>query len=138
MTPEHAFLWSIKESPDDDGLRLIFADWLDDNGQPERAELLRLQVGLAQLPIGDLHRVELQKRVNELLAAHERQWLGPWAEVGQFLGGGLISIRCRAERLPELLAAAAGAAADAGAGGGGAAVRGGRGRCRAGGVLAWR
>ena len=103
-------MWSIKESPYDDGLRLIFADWLEDNGQRERAELLRLQVGLEQLPIGDLHRVELQKRVNELLAAHKRQWLGPWAGVGRIVHG-LIDITCQAERLPELLAAAGGEAA---------------------------
>ncbi len=50
MTAEQGFLESIKESPGDDGLRLIFADWLEDHGQSQRAEFLRLQVELAPLP----------------------------------------------------------------------------------------
>jgi uncharacterized protein (TIGR02996 family) len=37
MTSETAFLRDILEHPDDDTPRLIFADWLEDNGDPERA-----------------------------------------------------------------------------------------------------
>jgi uncharacterized protein (TIGR02996 family) len=43
---ETAFLADIAAHPDDDTPRLIFADWLQDNGQPERAELIRLQCRL--------------------------------------------------------------------------------------------
>lgn len=38
------FLASIEKRAEDDAPRLVFADWLDDNLQPEWAELLRLQV----------------------------------------------------------------------------------------------
>src|SRR5262249_25005431 len=35
--------------PDDDDTRLVYADWLDDHGQPEYAELIRVQTELARL-----------------------------------------------------------------------------------------
>ena len=44
MTHEEAFLRDILEHPDDDGRRLIFADWLEDNGDPDRAEFIRVQI----------------------------------------------------------------------------------------------
>jgi uncharacterized protein (TIGR02996 family) len=40
---ETAFLNAIAEAPDDDAPRLVYADWLDDNGQPARARLIREQ-----------------------------------------------------------------------------------------------
>jgi len=49
---EEAFLASIVDKPDDDAPRLIFADWLDEHGQPERAEFIRVQCQLAQLECG--------------------------------------------------------------------------------------
>jgi uncharacterized protein (TIGR02996 family) len=49
---EDAFQASILESPDDDALRLIYADWLDEHGQPKRAEFIRVQCQLAQLDPG--------------------------------------------------------------------------------------
>jgi uncharacterized protein (TIGR02996 family) len=39
-----ALLEDICAHPADDGLRLIYADWLDDNGDPERAQYIRQQV----------------------------------------------------------------------------------------------
>ena len=38
-----AFIASIKDAPDDDAPRLIYADWLDEHGEPERAEFIRVQ-----------------------------------------------------------------------------------------------
>lgn len=37
---------AIIESPDDDTPRLIFADWLEENGEEKRAEFIRVQIGL--------------------------------------------------------------------------------------------
>jgi uncharacterized protein (TIGR02996 family) len=81
MTPDNAFLAAIIESPDDDSLRLIYADWLDDHGQPERAEFLRVQVELEPHRFQiDRPRVrELLTREAELLHRHEDAWLGPAA-----------------------------------------------------------
>lgn len=38
------FLRAICENPEDDTARLVYADWLDENGDPDRAEFIRLQV----------------------------------------------------------------------------------------------
>lgn len=38
------FLAAICENPDDDLVRLVYADWLDDHGDPTRAEFIRVQV----------------------------------------------------------------------------------------------
>lgn len=50
MTNDEAFLRAIVARPDDDIPRLIFADWLDDHGEAERAEFIRVQCALAKLP----------------------------------------------------------------------------------------
>lgn len=44
---EQAFLDAIIAAPDDDAPRLIMADWLDEQGQNERAEFVRIQIELA-------------------------------------------------------------------------------------------
>src|SRR5262249_50649041 len=64
----------IRASPEDDGVRLIYADWLQENGQPERAEFIRAQVELARLGEDDPRREALADRQDELLAAHGDEW----------------------------------------------------------------
>jgi uncharacterized protein (TIGR02996 family) len=66
-----AFLQAIIEAPDDDTPRLAYADWLDENGDPEQAEFIRGQLELATLPAGDPRRAALEGR------AGEARWLGP-------------------------------------------------------------
>lgn len=46
MHEEWALRRAVVESPDDDLPRLIFADWLDDQGQPDRAAFIRAQIAL--------------------------------------------------------------------------------------------
>src|ERR1700722_4827287 len=41
---------AVIDSPDDDAPRQVFADWLDDHGKAERADFIRAQLRLAQLP----------------------------------------------------------------------------------------
>lgn len=43
MTPHDAFLADIIAHPGDDAPRLIYADWLEEHGQPERADFIRVQ-----------------------------------------------------------------------------------------------
>jgi uncharacterized protein (TIGR02996 family) len=45
-----AFLRAICEDPHDHGTRLIYADWLEDHGQGERAELIRVQCEMGSVP----------------------------------------------------------------------------------------
>jgi len=49
MGVEDAFLRDILAHPEDDTPRLVFADWLEENGRPERAEFIRVQCELARL-----------------------------------------------------------------------------------------
>ena len=80
-TAEEAFLSDIRANPEDDGVRRIYADWLQENGQPQRAEFIRMQLDLARLSEDDPQREALADRQDELLARWERVWLGGWDEV---------------------------------------------------------
>ena len=66
MTTEDAFILDILEYPDDDTPRLVYADWLDDHGDPERGELIRVQCALARLVRDSLEARPLKRRVEEL------------------------------------------------------------------------
>lgn len=73
------FIRSIAESVYDDTPRLIYADYLEDHGQPERAEFIRVQCELE--PMRDRYEIgraaELHGREEELLQKHKIEWLGP-------------------------------------------------------------
>jgi uncharacterized protein (TIGR02996 family) len=47
MSDHAGLLRAIEEAPYDDSPRLILADWYEDHGDPERAQLIRLQVSRA-------------------------------------------------------------------------------------------
>lgn len=77
MGPEEAaFLDRVCADPDDDAPRLIFADWLDERGDP-RGEFIRVQVALARLPAGDRRRDTLVDREAALLARYHARWSDP-------------------------------------------------------------
>lgn len=50
MTDGPSLLRAILEHPGDTTVRLVYADWLDENGDGERAELIRVQVAMARFP----------------------------------------------------------------------------------------
>jgi uncharacterized protein (TIGR02996 family) len=97
MNDRERFLRAIEAEPDDDAVRLVFADWLDDNGDPDRARFIRLQCEHARLyPRSQLHPVEseartrLEKEIEELLKRHRAAWtagLPAWAAKEQFERG---------------------------------------------------
>ena len=49
MVDSEAFLTDIRAAPDDDVPRLVYADWLEEKGEPTRAELIRVQCELSNL-----------------------------------------------------------------------------------------
>ena len=51
-TDERTFLNAICAQPDDDTARLVFADWLAENGDPDRGEFIRCEVELARTQPG--------------------------------------------------------------------------------------
>jgi uncharacterized protein (TIGR02996 family) len=70
------FLQRICEQPGEDAHRLVYADFLDEHGDPDRAEFIRLQVRLARgVPAKEMPA--LRRREHELLVAHELEWTQP-------------------------------------------------------------
>jgi uncharacterized protein (TIGR02996 family) len=53
VTDRAAMLAGILAAPDDDAPRLIYADWLTENGEADRGEFIRVQCELARLDGGD-------------------------------------------------------------------------------------
>src|SRR5438128_2543204 len=79
MASGNAFLDAIRAAPDDDGPRLIYADWLEERGDP-RGEFIRIQCVLESMPDDAAGRSELEAREHELLAAYQDAWTAPWRE----------------------------------------------------------
>jgi uncharacterized protein (TIGR02996 family) len=77
MTADDPLFQAILDDPDDDGVRLVYADYLEEHGEPERAEFIRVQIELARLPEGDPRRPALEKRERAVLERHEDEWVGP-------------------------------------------------------------
>jgi uncharacterized protein (TIGR02996 family) len=87
VTPK-AFLKEICASPDDDAPRLVYADWLDDHGEQERAEFIRAQIELAQPPAprSRTRRLGLERRVKALWKRHGEAWAaGPGGGGAKYL-----------------------------------------------------
>ncbi|HEY1190727.1 MAG TPA: TIGR02996 domain-containing protein [Gemmata sp.] len=75
VTDEQPFLDAVFDRYADDHPRLVFADFLDDSGAPERAELIRVQLALARLSEDDPRRPGLLDRQAELLNQNQAEWL---------------------------------------------------------------
>jgi uncharacterized protein (TIGR02996 family) len=67
------FVSATLESPEDDTPRLIYADWLEERGDP-RGELVRLQCARAALPDWDRRAHLLLRQENALLDRHGAAW----------------------------------------------------------------
>jgi uncharacterized protein (TIGR02996 family) len=74
MTHE-GFLQAILEEPDNDDVRLIYADWLQEQGDP-RGEFIHLQVRRARRPAGEPVPEAESKREQQLREDHQREWVG--------------------------------------------------------------
>jgi uncharacterized protein (TIGR02996 family) len=103
------FLQAVLDNPDDDAPRLAFADWLEEHGDPERAEFIRVQVELAGLPEDDDRQYALAARERALLGRHEQEWAGSLGR-GQsrptFRRGFVSHLFIDAQTLPEAADAA--------------------------------
>jgi uncharacterized protein (TIGR02996 family) len=74
---EECFLADIRDHPEDDAPRLIYADWLDEHSEPLRAELIRVQVALAREPADGPDRERLELRSRAILEEQEEGWTAP-------------------------------------------------------------
>ncbi|HEY1186894.1 MAG TPA: TIGR02996 domain-containing protein [Gemmata sp.] len=74
MNTGDALLRACLDNPDDDFPRLVYADWLQENDAPERAEFIRLQLVIARhWHTGDIP-AGVEDREAELRSAHEEDW----------------------------------------------------------------
>jgi uncharacterized protein (TIGR02996 family) len=73
MSDEAALLAAILAHPDEDTPRLVYADWLTEHGQPERAEFIRLQCAVGVDEAAEERALELEER-------NRGKWLAglPW------------------------------------------------------------
>jgi len=89
-----SFLDDIVSHPLEHGPRRVYADWLDEHGDPDRAEFIRLQID--RLEAGTPPRA----RERELLAANEQRWTEPLHGIVQrarFSGGFPETVFVRAD-----------------------------------------
>jgi uncharacterized protein (TIGR02996 family) len=76
MTEREALLRAVCNNPDDDTSRLVFADWLQENGEEARAEFIRLQVRLAELlRLADPGAESVGRRAREYWLEYGKSWL---------------------------------------------------------------
>jgi uncharacterized protein (TIGR02996 family) len=81
MSMQSAFLADIAGNPEDDAPRLVYADWLEENGEPERARFIRAQCRMASMGRYELERYDLEGEAEALLKKHGKKWLKPIAKI---------------------------------------------------------
>jgi uncharacterized protein (TIGR02996 family) len=74
MTDEAAFLRIIRSRPEDDLSRLVFADWLEEQGDP-RADFLRLHLALSAAAPDHPDRVAGEHELSSLRKGCDAAWL---------------------------------------------------------------
>jgi uncharacterized protein (TIGR02996 family) len=73
MNDNQAFLQAIRANFDDDAVRLVYADWLEEQGDP-RAEFIRVECALAHLSSGQSGWRPLWRRDIELILRYKETW----------------------------------------------------------------
>src|SRR4051794_24483768 len=81
MTEDAAFIRAIRERPDDETARLVYADWLDDRSDP-RAEYLRAEAAWVALQPSDEQYRPLYRRVSQLAAQLDPEWFAAVSRMG--------------------------------------------------------
>lgn len=87
MNEHEPFLEAIRRQPDSQGPRLVYADWLDERGDP-RAELIRVQCALERLDVRDPSWERLDRRERLLLGQLGGPYLGKVFIGSHGVGGG--------------------------------------------------
>lgn len=102
MTEDSDFVRAIEATPDDDTPRLIYADWLDDRGEPARADFIRLQIELAGIDEFHPRWPELTHRELALIREHGHRWKIPELKARQEFRRGFVEhVWIRGDRLTE-------------------------------------
>ena len=96
MSERDELLAAIISEPQDDVVRLVFADWLEEHGEADRAEFIRIQIELARRAdfttlephpsiggFANRSSHELNSRATQLLAANEDNWRSEFPHLGR-------------------------------------------------------
>lgn len=75
---EERLLDAVRNAPDDDGPRLVAADWYDDRDDP-RGRFIRVQLALARLSPYDSRRARYATEEREQLALYGKLWMSTLA-----------------------------------------------------------
>lgn len=75
MSERDSFIAEIMGNPDDAAARLVYSDWLTEQGDP-RGEFIQLQIQRQSLTHGSSAARRLRSRGLELLREHENEWIG--------------------------------------------------------------
>jgi uncharacterized protein (TIGR02996 family) len=73
LSDDYSFLQAVLADPRDDALRQVYADWLEEHGDP-RADYLRLELALAGQPDGP-EAATLRRQIQELRPRLDPLWL---------------------------------------------------------------
>ncbi len=77
MTTEIDLLRAIAANPDDDAAKLVYGDWLIQQGSP-RGELIQLEIAFARMDDFDDRRKATKARITALYREHGEAWLRPF------------------------------------------------------------
>jgi type IV pilus assembly protein PilB len=77
MSPHDTFLRAVIENPDDDAPRLVYADWLDEQGDP-RGEFIHAQCEMGRQSCCGVPYFKLRRKALRLLRRHGREWVRPF------------------------------------------------------------
>jgi uncharacterized protein (TIGR02996 family) len=80
MTDHDALLHTILANPDDDVARLVYADFLEDGGDTDRAAFIRQQIDLAKVPAWEPLAVHLKYFAPHILTGQPWRHTLPWAD----------------------------------------------------------
>ena len=91
---EVGFLREFLADPKDGNTKLVYADWLEERGDP-RGEFLRLRCNLADQPHGGLRYKELASRERALRAVLNTEWMSLFSPM--LVSGSVLTTRPRAQ-----------------------------------------
>jgi uncharacterized protein (TIGR02996 family) len=95
VSQRDAFLRAIIARPDDDVVRLVFADWLEEHGEPEFTEFIRVQCELEPIrrDYGNDRANELRRREDELRESGKLPVASLWKLLGKRERDASIGVR---------------------------------------------
>jgi uncharacterized protein (TIGR02996 family) len=103
MSDGEALRRLVVSQPDDDLPRLIYADWLDEHGQPDRAAFIRAQVEAFRAEPFSPEARHAAHHAEDIEATHYRDWTGHLEDrviASEFVRGFVERVTVRAARFP--------------------------------------